>query len=109
MLATTGRFIGPGGQEAVKTSKGDGSRIIITTATRRAPRSFSSRRSSGPRTAGRSLGLRRNSAARTLLAPVFANRLSEHNGARVARRASDQSKSGRYLASDTTRTFRACR
>jgi arabinan endo-1,5-alpha-L-arabinosidase len=24
VLATTGRFIGPGGQEAVKTSKGDG-------------------------------------------------------------------------------------
>ena len=30
LLATAGRFIGPGGQEAVKTSKGDWLAIAIT-------------------------------------------------------------------------------
>ena len=62
MLATAGRFIGPGGQEAVKTSKGDWLAYHYYDGDGAGASKLSFRPSSGARTAGRSSGLCRNSA-----------------------------------------------
>ena len=66
MLATTGRFIGPGGQEAVKTSRGDWLAFHYYDGDDAGAANFSSPLSIGPGTVGRNWASCRHRTSRTV-------------------------------------------